>query len=144
MSTTENRKARYEYTILEEFKAGIVLKGAEIKSIREGRTNIADSYCVLVDGELFIRNMSVEPYENAMAHQTYEPRRDRKLLLTKNELKKINNKMIDKGLAIIPLRLEINDLIKVQIAIGKGKKLYDKRQTIKDRDLKREMQRKTS
>lgn len=137
--TIENRKARHEYDILEEYKAGLVLVGSEIKSLRDSKANIADAYCVLVNGEMFIRNMHVDPYEKAQT--PHEPRRDRKLLLTKKELKKIGNKMIDKGLAIIPLRLEINDLIKVQIGIGKGKKLYDKRQSIKDRDIKRDVER---
>jgi SsrA-binding protein len=135
----ENRKARFEYNILEEYKAGLVLVGSEIKSIREGKTNIADAYCVLINGELFIRNMHVDPYERAQT--PHAPRRDRKLLLTKQELKRIGNKMIDKGLAIIPLRLEIDKLIKLQIGIGKGKKLYDKRQTIKDRDINRDLAR---
>lgn len=135
----ENRKARHEYTIIEEFKAGMVLVGSEIKSIRDGNTNIADAYCILVNGEMFVRNMHVDPYERAQT--PHEPRRDRKLLLTKKELKRITNKMIDKGLALIPLRLEVGDLIKMQIAIGKGKKLYDKRQTIKDRDISRDLAR---
>jgi len=135
----ENRKARFEYAILEEYKAGIVLVGSEIKSIRAGKTSIAEAYCVLVNGELFVRNMHVDPYEKATV--PHEVRRDRKLLLTKKELRKIEGKMIDKGLAIIPLRLEIDQLIKMQIAIGKGKKLYDKRQTIKDRESKREIAR---
>jgi len=135
----ENRKARHEYEILEEYKAGIVLVGSEIKSIRDAKTSIAEAYCLLIGGELFIRNMHVDPYEKAQT--PHDVRRDRKLLLTKKELKKISNKMIDKGLAIIPLRLEVDKLIKVQIAIGKGKKLYDKRQTIKDRDVKRDLAR---
>ena len=139
MSIVENRKARHEYTILDEYRAGIVLVGSEIKSIREGKTNIADAYCVLINNELFIRNMHVDPYEKAQT--PHAVRRDRKLLLTKQELKKISNRMIDKGLAIIPLKLEIDTLIKLQIGIGKGKKLYDKRQTIKDRDVKRDLNR---
>jgi SsrA-binding protein len=136
----ENRKARFEYELLDEYKTGIVLSGSEIKSIRDGKASIAEAYCLLVDGEMFIRNMHVDPYDKA--RDGHEPRRDRKLLLTKKELKKISAKMIDKGLAIIPLRLEIDELVKVQIAVSKGKKLYDKRQTIKDRDVTREMQRK--
>jgi SsrA-binding protein len=135
----ENRKARHEYTIIEEYKAGMVLIGSEIKSIRAGNTNISDAYCILVNGEMFIRNMHIDPYERAQV--PHEPRRDRKLLLTKKELKRIGNKMIDKGLALIPLRLEVGDIIKLQIAIGKGKKLYDKRQTIKDRDISRDLAR---
>jgi SsrA-binding protein len=139
MSTVENRKAKFEYNILEEYKAGIVLVGSEIKSIRDHKTSIAEAYCVLIDGELFIRNMHVDPFEKAST--PHEVRRDRKLLLNKQELKRIGNKMIDKGLTIIPLRVEIDGLIKIQIAIAKGKKLYDKRETIKERDNTRESQR---
>lgn len=141
MSTIENRRAKFEYAILDEYKAGIVLIGTEIKSIREGNVNINNAYCVLVDGELFIRNMHIDHYEKALAVVQPDVRRDRKLLLNKKELKKIESKMIDAGLAIIPLRLEINQLIKMQIAVGKGKKLYDKRETIKNRDINREIQR---
>ena len=135
----KNRKAHFEYSILEEYKAGIVLAGSEIKSIRDGKASIAEAYCLLIGSEMFIRNMHVDPYEKARL--VTEPRRDRKLLLTKKELKKISNMMIDKGLAIIPIRLEVNDLIKLQIGIGKGKKLYDKRTTIKDREMKRDLER---
>lgn len=138
----ENRKARHEYTILEEYKTGMVLVGSEVKSIRDGKASIAESYCVLINGELFIRNMNIEPYEKAQT--PHEVRRDRKLLLKKQELKRIGNKMIDKGLAIVPLRIfEDGGIFKMQIAIGKGKKLYDKRQTIKDRDISRDLARNT-
>lgn len=131
----ENRKARFEYSTLEEYKAGIVLIGTEIKSIRDGKANISDAYCIIVNGELFIRNMYVAPFQ--LAQTPHETRRDRKLLLTKKELKKIGDKMIDKGLAIIPIRVEVNKLIKLQIIIGKGKKLFDKRNKIKENDIKR-------
>lgn len=135
----ENRKAYFEYTILEKYTAGITLVGSEIKSIRDSNTNIADAYCILIDGEMFVRNMYVAPYDKA--NVPHEVRRDRKLLLTKQELKRIGNKMIDKGLAIIPLKLTIDRLIKIEIGIGKGKKLYDKRESLKSKDLKREMDR---
>ena len=135
----ENKKAYFEYSILEKFNAGIVLVGSEIKSIRDAKTNISDAYCVLINGEMFVRNMYVAPYEKAQT--PHETRRDRKLLLTKQELKRISNKMIDKGLTIIPLKLDINQLIKIEIGIGKGKKLYDKRESLKKKDLERESQR---
>lgn len=135
----ENKKAYFEYNILEKYNAGMVLVGSEIKSIRDVKTNISDAYCVLINGEMFIRNMYVAPYEKAQT--PHEPRRDRKLLLTKQELKRIGNKMIDKGLAIIPLKLTIDRLIKIEIGIGKGKKLYDKRESLKKKDLDRESQR---
>ena len=135
----ENKKAYFEYSILEKYNAGIVLVGSEIKSIRDVKTNISDAYCVLINGEMFVRNMYVAPYEKAQT--PHEPRRDRKLLLTKQELKRIGNKMIDKGLTIIPLKLTIDKLIKIEIGIGKGKKLYDKRESLKKKDLDRESQR---
>lgn len=135
----ENRKAYFEYNILEKYTAGIVLVGSEIKSIRENNTNISDAYCILIDGEMFVRNMYVAPYEKA--NVPHEVRRDRKLLLTKQELKRIGNKMIDKGLTIVPLKLDINQLIKIEIGIGKGKKLYDKRESLKNKDIKRELDR---
>jgi len=138
----ENRKARHEYEILEEFKTGMVLVGSEVKSIRDGKASIAESYCLLINGEMFIRNMHIDPYEKAQT--PHEVRRDRKLLLKKQELKRIGNKMIDKGLALVPLRIfEEKGIFKLQIAIGKGKKLYDKRQSIKERDVSRDLARNT-
>jgi SsrA-binding protein len=135
----ENRKAYFEYNILEKYTTGMVLIGSEIKSIRDGNTNISDAYCILIDGEMFVRNMYVAPYDKAQT--PHEPRRDRKLLLTKQELKRIGNKMIDKGLTIVPLKLEIDKLIKMEIGIGKGKKLFDKRESIKNKDIKRDLER---
>lgn len=134
-----NRKARYEYFILEEYTAGIILVGSEIKSIREGNASIDEAYCLLVDGELFIRNMYVKPYE--YARDNHEPRRDRKLLLKKKEIRKIQRTLID-GLTIIPLSTSfVHGRLKMTVGIAKGKKLYDKRETIKKRDNDRELQR---
>lgn len=135
----ENRKARFEYNILENYTAGIVLLGSEIKCIRDGKANITDAYCIFINGELFIRNMYVAPYDRAQ--KPHEPKRDRKLLLTKKELKKIDAKLIDKGLTIIPLKVHVNNLIKIEVGIGKGKKLFDKKQSIKERDIDRETKR---
>lgn len=141
MSTIKNRKATHEYSILENFTAGIVLLGSEIKSIREakGKTSIAEAYCLFIDGELFIRNMHIDPYEKALVPHLV--RRDRKLLLTKKELKRISAKMIDVGLTIIPLNLNLDKLVKIHIGIAKGKKTRDKRNDKKEKDIKRELQR---
>lgn len=139
----KNRKASFEYSFLEKFIAGIKLTGTEIKSIRAGKANINEAFCSLMNDELWVRNMHIEEYEmgNRFNH---EPKRNRKLLLTKNELKKIANKLKDQGLTIIPIMLFINEkgLAKLEIAIAKGKKVYDKREDIKKRDTQRELSRK--
>jgi SsrA-binding protein len=137
----KNRKASYEYHFLDTFIAGIVLTGTEIKSIREGKVNLQDAFCVFYNDELWVKQMHISPYTQA-GHYNHEMTRERKLLLTKKELKKLLSKN-EKGLTIIPIRLFINDrgLAKLEIALAKGKKLYDKRDDIKDRDLKREMER---
>lgn len=137
-----NRKAKYEYAFIDEYTAGIQLQGTEIKSIRNKDVSIAEGYCTFISDELFILNMHIAPYEQA-SFSNHEPKRERKLLLTKNELKKIRNKLKDKGLTIIPTRLFISDggFAKLNIAVAKGKKIHDKRDNIKDRDVKREMDR---
>ncbi len=140
----KNRKAGFEYTFLEKFIAGLVLTGTEIKSIRGGKSSIAEAFCVLdKKGEAWVRNMQIEPYEKG-GHYNHEPKRDRKLLLSKNELKKIANRLKDQGITLIPLRVFINDrgFAKMEIALGKGKKLYDKRESIKKRDTERDLGRK--
>ena len=140
----ENKKARFNYTLHDEYKSGIVLTGCEIKSIRKGDVNItSDTFCLFNDGELFIRNMYIKPYENSGYVKDDEPNRDRKLLLTKKELKRLEQKIKTKGMTIVPVRLIIDDrgLAKVIISLASGKKSYDKSQTIKERDLKREMER---
>ncbi|CAN5553993.1 SsrA-binding protein [soil metagenome] len=137
----KNRKASFEYHFLDTFIAGIVLTGTEIKSIREGKVNLQDAFCVFYGNELWVKQMHISPYTQA-SHYNHEMTRERKLLLTKKELKKLLAKN-EKGLTIIPIRLFINDrgLAKIEIALAKGKKLYDKREDIKDRDIKREMDR---
>ena len=135
-----NRKAKFEYEILEEYTVGIVLTGPEIKSLREGLSNINDSYCVLVDNELFIRNMFISKYRHDFSKDNTE-RRDRKLLLTKKEIKKLSGKLIDKGITIVPLLVTINKHAKVRIALAKGKKMWDKRETIKNREIDRNLKR---
>ena len=138
----DNRKANYNYFLLEEYVAGIVLKGCEIKSIRNRDANMSDSYCTFVGNELIIKNMHISPYKNSgFAYGDYEPKRDRKLLLTKRELRKLQRDVQTKGYTIVPVNLYTNDkgLVKLTIAMAKGKHTYDKSQTIKERDLNREM-----
>ena len=138
----DNRKANYNYFLLEEYVAGIVLVGCEIKSIRNRDVNMSDSYCTFVGDELIIKNMHISPYKNSgFAYGDYDPKRDRKLLLTKRELRKLQRDVQTKGITIIPVNLYTTDkgLVKLTIAVAKGKHTYDKSQTIKERDLDREM-----
>lgn len=137
-----NRKASYEYHFLDKYVAGMVLKGSEIKSIRMGKVNMQDAYCLFISGELWIRSLHISPYEMG-GHANHEGKADRKLLLTRREMRKLEDKMKESGLTVVPTRLFISKKgwAKVQIAIAKGKKLYDKRQDIKDKDTKRDMER---
>ncbi|HRY99108.1 MAG TPA: SsrA-binding protein SmpB [Bacteroidales bacterium] len=137
-----NKKSEYAYFLVESFTAGIVLTGSEIKSIREGKANLADAYCQFKDNELFVINMHIAEYTMA-SHYNHEPKRERKLLLTRRELKKLMGKVQEKGFTIIPTVLYINDkgLAKLEIALARGKHFYDKRESIKDKDLKRELDR---
>lgn len=138
----KNRKASYEFEFLEEFTAGIVLKGTEIKAIRQGKVSLQEAYCYFHRGELYIKGMHVAPYEEGNINN-HDPLRDRKLLLKKKEIAKLESKMSEKGLTIVPTRLFISDRghAKIRIALAKGKKLYDKRKSIKEKDMKREMER---
>ncbi|WP_281540358.1 SsrA-binding protein SmpB [Maribacter aestuarii] len=139
----KNKKARFEYELLDKFTAGIVLAGTEIKSIRYGKASITESFCEFNDkDELFVINMQIDEYSHA-SHFNHKPKAERKLLLNKRELKKLAKEVKTSGLTIVPLRLFINErgLAKLQIALAKGKKLYDKRETIKDRDNKRNLAR---
>lgn len=138
-----NKKAKFQYEILDKYTAGIVLTGTEIKSIRSGKASIAESFCEFNDrDELFVINMTVEEYAFGN-YYNHKPKAERKLLLNRKELKKLKKEMDIKGNAVIPLRLYINEkgFAKLVIALGKGKKLYDKRETIKDRDNKRDLDR---
>ena len=138
----DNRKANYNYFLLEEYVAGIALIGCEVKSIRNRDVNMSDSYCKFVGNELIIKNMHISPYKNSgFTYKDYDPKRDRKLLLTKRELRKLQKDVQIKGHTITPVNLYINDkgLVKLTIAMAKGKHTYDKSQTIKERDLDREM-----
>lgn len=140
--TISNRKARHEFNFIDVYDAGIVLAGTEVKSIRLGKASIAESYCTFIGQELFIKDMHINPYE--FNHQsTLDPSRDRKLLLSKKELEKLKSKAEEKGLTIIPVKLYFSarNFVKIQIALAQGKKLYDKRNDIKERDVKRSMER---
>ncbi|HET8810775.1 MAG TPA: SsrA-binding protein SmpB [Flavobacteriaceae bacterium] len=139
----KNRKAKFQYEILDTYTAGIKLVGTEIKSIREGKAGIAESFCEFNEkGELFVVNMDIQEYSHA-TYFNHQPKSERKLLLNKNELKKLWKEVRNTGLTIVPLRLFINDrgLAKLKIALAKGKKLHDKRETIKDRESKRKLDR---
>jgi len=138
----KNRKARFEYEILDTYSAGIVLAGTEIKAIREGKASIAESFCEFHNRELFVINMTVQEYSHA-SHYSHNPKSERKLLLNRSELKKLEKEVKNSGLTIIPLVLYTNDkgLAKIEIALCRGKKDYDKRETMKERDSKRDLSR---
>lgn len=138
----KNRKASFEYEFLEKYVAGLVLRGTEIKSIRESRVNLQEAYCTFYEDGLYVQNMHISAYEegNVLNH---EPLRRRKLLLKKKELAKLKVKLEEQGLTIIPLRLFMSDrgFAKIEIALAKGKKIHDKRESIKEKDVKRELSR---
>lgn len=137
-----NRKARHDYFIDETYEAGIVLTGTEIKSIRAGRVNLRDSYVQVRNGELWLIDTHIAPYEQA-GRGSHEPKRPRKLLMQRREINRLQGKVQEKGYTIIPLRLYLKEgrWAKVEIALARGKKLYDKRQAIRKRDAQREMER---
>jgi SsrA-binding protein len=138
----QNKKAYFEYHILEKYVAGIELLGTEIKSIRSGKANLSDGFCTFVGNELFAFNIHISEYSMGSFYN-HEPKRNRKLLLTKKELKKLQNKTKDKGMTIVPLQLFINErgFAKMEIALAQGKKLHDKRDAIKERESKIELNR---
>lgn len=138
----KNKRASFEYHLLDRYVAGIALLGTEIKSIREGKANINDSFCAFLEDGLYIRNMHIAEYSFGSFYN-HEAKRDRKLLLTKKELKKLRTKGEEKGFTIVPLRIFISErgFAKVEIALAQGKKDFDKRETIKERDTKREIDR---
>jgi SsrA-binding protein len=135
-----NRQATFEFELLDKYVAGLVLRGTEIKSIREGKVNLQDGYCYFNNGELFVKGINITPYAQG-THYNHEAQRERKLLLKKTELRKLEIKVEEKGLTLIPVRLFINDrgFAKLEIALARGKKLHDKRESIKERDVKREL-----
>ncbi len=138
----KNKRASFDYEFLDIYTAGIVLTGTEIKSIRLGKASLVDTYCILNNGELWVKNMNISEYFYG-TYNNHQPRRDRKLLLNKKELAKIGRQVKETGLTIIPTKLFINErgLAKVVVAVAKGKKEYDKRESIKEKDDKRMMDR---
>ncbi len=137
-----NRLAQHEYFILERIEAGIVLEGSEVKSLRKGNCNLKESFCLVSGGEMFIKNMHIPLYDNASAFNTANPKRDRKLLLNKQEIVKLSSKVQQKGLTLVPLRLYFKQsLIKVELGLCQGKHTYDKKRSIMEKDLMREKER---
>lgn len=137
-----NRKAGFNYTIDEKFQAGMVLTGSEVKSIRAANLNMGDAYCYMEDGELWLKNLHISEFKQA-SHTNHDPMRNRKLLLTKKELKKLTQISKTKGIAMFPVRLYENErgIFKLEVGVGHGKKLYDKREDLKEKDAKRELER---
>jgi SsrA-binding protein len=136
----DNRKARFEYRIIDNYTAGMQLKGSEVKSIKAGKANISEAYCVITNGEVFIKNMHISEHDHGGKHNNHEPICDRKLLLNKKEINKLSSEVKQMGYSIIPLSLILSDrgLIKINISLAKGKKIYDKKESIKIKDLDRE------
>jgi len=138
----KNKKASYEYFLIEKYTSGIQLTGTEIKSIRYGKASIREAYCAFTGNELFVRNMDISEYKLG-THYNHEPKRERKLLLNKRELKKLQTKINEKGFTLVPILLFINEkgLAKLEIALAKGKHTYDKRASLKEKDIKRDIDR---
>jgi SsrA-binding protein len=140
-SIARNKRARYDYHLLETFEAGLVLQGTEVKTLREGKSNISDAYGIVKDGEAFLLNLHISPYERG-GYSNHEPARTRKLLLHRKEIRRLIGAVERQGLTLIPLELYFkNGVAKVALALGKGKKLHDKRDTERTRDAEREMAR---
>ena len=135
-----NRKANFEFYVLDRYTAGIQLMGTEVKSIKEAKASISEAYCHIINGEVFLMGMHVSKYKQIM-HTDHEPVRERKLLLNKKEIEKLQKALNEKGLTIIPLAIKLSDsgFIKIEIGVAKGKKSFDKRNSIKEKDLKREL-----
>ena len=138
----KNKKASFEYSFLVSFTAGIMLTGTEVKAIREGKATLSDSFCILANGDLWVKNMHISEYKQG-SYNNHEPKRLRKLLLNKNELVKVQSKLKEKGVTIIPIQLFFNErgLAKLEIALARGKKTFDKREDIKKKDQQREIAR---
>ena len=138
----KNRKAEYEYHLLDSYTCGMVLMGSEIKSIRAGGASISEAVCAFIGDELVVRNMQINPY-GTNVHYVHEPKRDRKLLLQRKELDKLKRKLKDAGMTIVPVRLffAANGFAKLEVALAKGKKTFDKRESLKAKDVKRDMER---
>ncbi len=136
-----NRKALHEYFILDRFEAGIALKGTEVKSLRQGGANLQDGYATIRNGEVWLIGLHISPFEKGNINN-HDPRRDRKLLLHKKEIRKLVGKTSDKGLTLIPLKMYFkNNIVKVELAVARGKRLYDKREAIAKREVERRLRR---
>lgn len=139
---SDNRQARYLYEILETYEAGIELKGTEVKSIRDGKANLRDGYALIRNGEAWLLNVHISPHSTASAYFNHDPRRTRKLLLHKQEIRKLIGKVEQQGLTLVPLKMYLKKgFVKITLGLGKGKKLHDKREDLKQRQDKREMAR---
>ena len=140
--TIRNRKASFEYNFISNYKAGIMLTGTEVKAIRDGKASLNDAFCIFMNEELWIKNMHISEYSHG-SYNNHEPKRLRKLLLNKTEIQKLQSKMKEKGNTIIPVQLFFNErgIAKIEIALARGKKMFDKREDIKKRDVEREMSR---
>ena len=139
----KNKRGYYEYTILEKYVAGIKLQGSEVKSIRSGKVSIVEAYCFIVNDEIFIKGMHIAEHKEGGIHNNHIPIRDRKLLMNKKEIVKLKQQISQKGLTIVPLEVILTNIgfIKLELGLAKGKNLHDKRETIKEKDLKRELER---
>ncbi len=139
---TVNKKALHEYEIIEKFEAGMVLRGSEVKSIREGKVNLKDAYVLIREREAFLINSHISAYSNA-SYNNHEPERERKLLMNRKEIKKVHKNVKERGFSLIALRMYFNNkgFVKVEIALAKGKRLWEKKQKIKDRDIKKDVDR---
>lgn len=139
---SDNRQARFLYEILETYEAGLELKGTEVKSIREGKANLRDGYALIRNGEAWLLNVHISPYKSSSEYFNHDPRRTRKLLLHKQEIRKLIGKVEQKGLTLVPLKMYLKDgWVKITLGLGKGKKVHDKREDIKQREDKRDMER---
>jgi SsrA-binding protein len=138
----QNKKARHDYAILETIEAGIALRGTEVKSLREGRANLRDSYAVIEGGEVVLRGLHISPYSHT-SDRTLDPLRDRKLLVNRAEIRKLVGKVNEKGMTLVALKIYFNDrgIAKVELGLGKGKRLHDKRDAIAEREVRRELDR---
>jgi SsrA-binding protein len=141
-TVVSNRRARHDYEILERFEAGLVLTGAEVKSLRGGRGSLAEAFARVRDGEVWIEGMHIPPYEQAMDKRSYDPVRARKLLLHRKEIERLIGKTAERGLALVPLRVYfVHGIAKVELGLGRGRRRFEKRQAIAEREHRREMQR---
>ncbi len=138
----QNRKAAHEFHFIDKYTAGVVLKGTEIKSIRQGKVNMQDAFCMFLNNELVVRNLHISEYERGNIHN-HNPKGDRKLLLNRRELNKLEKALDQNGMTIVPSRVFINEKgwAKIEIALARGKRLYDKRETLKEKDAQRELER---